>query len=154
MTVYEKLLDKAEQLNVNIIEKTFKSNAKGLCKGNRIAINKNTDTEIEKSCILAEELGHYITSVGDILDQTDVNNRKQEMRARLWAYDTRIGLIGIVRAFEYGCSSIFEMAEYLNVTENFLLDAIHAYKAKYGLAVCIDAYIIYFEPCLSVMKLF
>ena len=51
---------------------------------NRIAIRTDL-TDIEKSCVLAEELGHYYTTVGDILDQSDDGNRKQERRARLWA---------------------------------------------------------------------
>ena len=41
---------------------------------------------------LAEELGHHYTTVGDILDQTNVSNRKQERLARVWAYNRRIGL--------------------------------------------------------------
>ena len=38
------------------------------------------------------------------------------------------------------------MAEYLDVTEEYLEEAIDCYKAKYGLYVSIDNYIIYFEP--------
>ena len=38
------------------------------------------------------------------------------------------------------------MAEYLDVTEEYLEEAIDCYKAKYGLYASVDNYIIYFEP--------
>ena len=43
------------------------------------------------------------------------------------------------------------MAEYLDVTEEYLEEAIDCYKAKYGLYVSVDNYIIYFKP-FAVMK--
>lgn len=52
----------------------------------------NSLTQTEKSCVLAEEIGRRYTTIGDILDQNDMNNRKQELRARLWAYNKQIGL--------------------------------------------------------------
>lgn len=36
---------------------------------------------IEKACVLAEELGHYYTSQGDILELDTVDAIKQEQRA-------------------------------------------------------------------------
>ena len=45
------------------------SESDGLIKGNRIAIRKDIPTQTEKACVLAEELGHYYTSSGDIMDQ-------------------------------------------------------------------------------------
>lgn len=119
---------------------------------NRIAIRTDL-TDIEKSCVLAEELGHYYTTVGDILDQSDDGNRKQEMRARLWAYDKKIGLHGIINAYEARRTSIDEMADFFDVTPEFLRDAIKCYKGKYGHYVTLDNYIIFFEPNLSVAKM-
>ena len=43
---------------------------------------------------MAEELGHYYTGVGDILDQSSVSNRKQELCGRVYAYNKLIGLAG------------------------------------------------------------
>lgn len=80
-------------------------------------------------------IGHYYTTVGNILDQTNASNRKQERRARLWAYDRLVGLSGIVKAYRHGCESLTETAEYLNVTEDFLLDALKEYESKYGTSV-------------------
>mgnify|MGYP003379396717 FL=1 len=111
------------------------------------------ETSAEKSCILAEELGHHYTTVGNILDQSSVSNRKQELRARMWAYNKLIGLIGIIKSYEHGCQSYHEMAEYLDVTEEFLRDALEKYRQKYGVCTTVDNYIIYFEPGLGVVKM-
>ena len=126
--------------------------ADGLLINKRIAIRKNLSTHTEKACVLAEELGHYYTTSGNILNQNEVTNRKQELRARLWAYNHQIGLIGIIRAYEHGCRNASEMAEYLNVTEEFLQDALNCYRSKYGICVEFDNYIVFFIPALAVMK--
>lgn len=126
--------------------------ADGLLINKRIAIRKNLSTHTEKACVLAEELGHYYTTSGNILDQNEVTNRKQELRARLWAYNHQIGLIGIIRAYEHGCRNASEMAEHLNVTESFLQDALSCYRSKYGICVEFDNYIVFFIPALAVMK--
>lgn len=102
--------------------------------------------------MLAEEIGHYRTSSGNILDQNKVESRKQEYRARLYGYNLKIGLAGLIRAYEAGCGNLYEMAEYLDATEEYLKEAIDCYKSKYGLCTSIDNYIIYFEP-LAVIKL-
>lgn len=149
---YERLLDEAYCLNITVKELNLHGN-KGKVNGNRIAIKKDIPTLREKACVLAEELGHYYTTVGNISNQDIVSNRKQELIARLIAYDKQIGLIGIIKSYESGCHNIYEMAEYLDVTEEFLLDAIECYRGKYGEYAKIDHYIIYFEPHLGVMKI-
>ena len=116
-----------------------------------IAIDKKL-TNKEKSCVLAEEIGHHLTSVGDILDQTNENNRKQEYKARLVSYDMQVGLLGIINSYEAGCTSLYTMAEYLDITEEYLKDALIAYENKYGTYVEYKGYIIYFSPCLGVLK--
>ena len=102
--------------------------------------------------MLAEEIGHYRTSSGNILNQNKVESRKQEYRARLYGYNLKIRLAGLIRAYEAGCGNLYEMAEYLDATEEYLKEAIDCYKSKYGLCTSIDNYIIYFEP-LAVIKL-
>ena len=101
---------------------------------------------------LAEELGHHYTTVGNILDQTNTDARKQERKARLWAYDKRIGLSGIIHGFHQHCSSRYELAECLGVTEEFLQEALECYREKYGCAVEFSGYIILFEPSLAVWE--
>nr|WP_288451286.1 ImmA/IrrE family metallo-endopeptidase [uncultured Anaerostipes sp.] len=152
MNRFETLLNESESKNLLIIEKDFKSNAKGLCKGNKIGLNANIETTKEKTCILAEEVGHYETTVGAILNQRVAENRKQEFQARMYAYNKLIGLQGIIDCYEHGCNNVHEMAEYLEVTERFVVDALEAYEKKYGIQVKSGDYVIRFYPCLSVIK--
>ena len=146
---YEQLMNTANSAKIVVKEQNLLSHD-GLIKGNKIAIRKNIETQKEKSCVLAEELGHYYTSSGDILDQSKVENRKQEYRARLYGYNLKIGLTGLIRAYEAGCRNLYEMAEYLDATEEYLKEAIDCYKSKYGLCVSVDNYVIYFEPFVVV----
>ena len=60
------MLVEAEGNNLITREKSLLAH-KGRIKGDRIAISRNL-TETEKKCVLAEELRHYYTGTGDILD--------------------------------------------------------------------------------------
>lgn len=154
MNQYELLVDEAEKEGIIITQKNFKSDSKGLCKGNKIAIRKDIPTLCEKTCILAEEIGHFYTTIGNIIDLRDIRNRKQELKARIWSYNKLIGLVGIIGAFNNNCLNLYEMAEYLNVTEDFLQECIDCYRNKYGTYTKQDNYIIYFIPYLAVFKIF
>ena len=129
---YEKLQLQNNEVPVKEMNLSEVSGLKGLYYNGSIAIEKNL-TSTEKTCVLAEELGHHYTAIGNILDQQKVANAKQELHARTWAYNECVGLIGIVKAFEAGCQSLYEMAEYLEVTENFLKDALEAYRRRFRL---------------------
>ena len=151
MNACERLEDEACRDGIDVIDCNFNSDSiKGLYCDGVIGINKNIKNMTERSCILAEELGHHHTSAGNIIDQTKTENRKQEQRARMWAYNRQIGLSGIIDAYRQGCRNLHEMAECLDVTEEFLQDALEAYRLKYGHYVNVDNYTIYFEPSLMV----
>lgn len=143
---YEKLLKEAAHRGIDIYEEPMKPKIKGLYCDNIIWINRFTPTLKEKACILAEELGHYYTSAGNILDQTKTENRKQERCARAWAYKRLIPLSSIVQAYQEGIRNRYEFAEYLDVTEEFLDDALKWYQEKFGLYVPFGDYTIYFDP--------
>ena len=148
---YEQLLTAADQEGLLVKEQPLTEHD-GLIRGSRIAIRKDIETQAEKSCVLAEELGHHYTTAGDILDQTDVMNQKQEYRARLYGYNLKIGLTGLIRAYEAGCRSLYEMADFLDATEEYLKEAIQCYRSKYGVCTSIDNYVVYFEP-FAVMRM-
>ena len=61
---------------------------------------------------------------------TSVQNRKQERQARLHGYNRLIGLTGLIRAYEHGCTNRYETAEYLDVTEEFLEECISCYRGE------------------------
>lgn len=97
---YEEMQILHDDLNIVEMDLSEVSGLKGLYVNGRIAINVKM-SDIEKACVLAEELGHHYTTYGNILDQSDTSNRKQELRARAWAYNKQIGLLGLIRAYEH-----------------------------------------------------
>ena len=149
---YDELLYEADSTGIIVKEKNIPGYG-GRIYGNRIAIHDRLETTTEKACVLAEELGHYHTTVGDITNLSDSQNRKQERQARLWAYNKLIGLSGIIEAFEHGCQSRYEMAEYLEVTEEFLEECVACYRNKYGVGTTLDNYYIMFIPNLNVGRI-
>ena len=64
-----------------------------------------------------------------------------------------IGIYGIVSAYKAGCRNLYEMADHLDVTEEYLKEALDAYRSKYGVYTKVDNYVIYFEPNLCVLEL-
>lgn len=143
MYSYDALLDKCNVLEIELYEMD-NMKSKGLYGDNVIWINKSLPSVIEKRCILAEEIGHYHTTSGDILDLSSVENRKQELKARAWAYERLIPFSKILQAYKSNITNHYELAEFLNVTEDFLEDALEWYKSKYGSNVTIDDITIYF----------
>lgn len=153
MDKYESLVDAAANAGVEVIDYYFDSSRiKGLYCDGTIAVDKKLKTTAEKACVLAEELGHFETSSGDILDLTNTANRKQEHRARALAYEKMVGLIGLVSCHRAGCKNVYEMAEHLELSEMFLIDALAYYRSKYGQHAEIDNYTIFFEPSLAVFE--
>jgi hypothetical protein len=153
LLTYEELQFEYEELLVVEMDLNNVKGLKGLYLDGCVAIEK-TLTNTEKGCILAEEIGHHLTTVGDILDHEDTSHRKQEKKARMVAFDMQVGLRGIIDAYESGCTSLYMTADYLDVTEEFLKEAIDNYRMKYGLCIRMGGYIIYFEPSLGVMRIF
>lgn len=148
---YEELQIQNSGLNIKEMDLSDVDDLKGLYIDGNIAINKDM-TATDKACVLAEELGHHHTSTGNILDLSDVRNRKQELHARLYGYNKMIGLMGIVSAYKHRCQNLYEMAEYLEVSEWYLKEALEQYRKKYGASTTVDNYIIIFEPYLMVIE--
>ena len=154
MNKLEKMEQEAFDNNVNIYSYYLGGeNLKGLYFNGNIAINTSVNKTDEKTCTIAEEMGHHHTTVGDILDMTKSWNRKQERQARLWAYNKLIGLTGLIQAYEHGCQNLYETADFLEVTEEVLSDAIECYRDKYGVGVIVDNYYVMFIPNLQVLKI-
>ena len=125
MNKFEKLCQTASDIDVDIVDYPFTSDRfKGLYCDGTIALNQDICADSEKACILAEELGHHFTTVGNITDQKETENRKQERRARVWAYNEMISLSDLVDSYKDGCRSRYEIAEHLEVTEKFLQECL------------------------------
>jgi Zn-dependent peptidase ImmA (M78 family) len=144
--MYEELLREAEREGVEVISWSLKGKTKGLYYNGTIAISESITTTAEKTCVLAEEFGHYYTSCGDIIDQRNTVNKKQEVKARRWAVKRLVTLKNIINAFKAGCRNMYEAAEYIGVTEEFLRQAFETYRQIYGNFKEYGRYVIYFDP--------
>ena len=61
--------------------------------------------------------------------------------------------MGLIKAYEAGCTNRYETAEYLEVTEEFLQECLDYFHEKYGSYTKQNNYLIYFEP-LGVLELY
>ena len=125
----------------------------GLISDKTILIRCDLGTNKEKAQTLAEEYAHGLINAGDITDQSDTANRKQEKKARRVAHRImNVDLDGILKCHRAGCRNTYEMAELLGCTESFLKEAINNYHEIYGQYTHFKDFTIFFEPCLIVMK--
>ena len=155
MNKLECLEHEAFEEGIDVVDYKFHSdNIKGLYVDGTIALNQKIETTNEKTCILAEELGHHETSFGNILDQSVAANRKQEYKARIWAYKKIISPEDLFSAFKSGCRNRYEIAEHIGVTEEFLEEARAYFKTRYPEGLSEDSYMIRFIPNLQIFMRF
>lgn len=126
---------------------------KGLYFDDYICVCNSIETTAEKTCVLAEELGHFFTTQGDILDQTSLHNQKQEEKARRWATNALIDPHRLIDAFRHGVRNRWELAQFLEVTEEFIDESLIHMSKLYGNQFAFGEYIVHFEP-LWVYKTF
>lgn len=124
MCRYEELLAEYEN-EVDIEER--KMHCDGLYCDKVIWIKDNLTTA-EKLSIVAEEIGHYETTVGNILEQVTLSNIKQELDARKWAYEKVVPLDEIKKAFKQNITEIYALAEHFEVTEDFMRECLKHYR--------------------------
>ena len=144
MGSYEKLL--AQYDDEIIIEETnLKKGLLGLYLGEIILIEKRLNS-VNKLETLYEEIAHHLITYGDIRDQTKMLHRKFELKARRLGSELAISLDGLIDAFHHGVQNLYEMSQYFDVSEQYVLNALNNYKMKYGLDVYHKGYVIKFEP--------
>ena len=78
---YEEMQKSHNDLNIVELDLSEVSGLKGFYYAGNIAIEKKLSS-IEKSCVLAEELGHHYTSYGDIMDQENATNTTAVLSTR------------------------------------------------------------------------
>ncbi|EGQ0293628.1 ImmA/IrrE family metallo-endopeptidase, partial [Staphylococcus pseudintermedius] len=144
MSKYEQLLIENQHIKIKDTVK-LPYGYKGFYSDQVILIDDSL-TEYKKHETLAEEIAHHKITYGNILDQSNMLNRKFELKARRLANESVISLQGLINAFNYGVQNIYDLALYFEVTKNFVLDTIQHYKQKYGLRTRYGKYIIEFEP--------
>ena len=117
----------------------------GLWLGDLILIKRNL-SETRKAEVLYEELAHHKLTYGNILDQSKWINRKFENYAKRHGYEAALPLRIIVEAHHYGVSNLYELAQYVQLSEEHVLEILKHYKQKHGLTTRYGKYVIQFEP--------
>lgn len=141
---YEDLLKMYDYISINETRSIPKFMS-GFYMNGEIFINSNrpTTTKLET---LAEELAHHEITYGNILNEKDIQNKKYELKARRLAYEKLIPLKELVNAFLQGIHNLYELANFFEVTESFVLQSITHYKQKFGHSTRCGKYVIQFEP--------
>lgn len=149
MGLYEKMLIEHDYIEVRETD-VMPNDLHGLWLGDLILIKRNL-SERRKAEVLYEELAHHKLTYGNILDQSKDINRKFENYARRYGYESALPLHIIVEAYNYGISNLYELAEYVQLSERYIVEILEHYKNKYGIGTYYGNYAITFEP-LRVFK--
>ncbi len=150
MSRYEQLLAENEHIKIKDTH-SLPDGYSGFYKDGIILIDKNLP-ETRKAEVLYEELAHHKLTYGNILDQSKWINRKFESYARRHGYEAALPLRIIVEAHHYGVSNLYELAQYVQLSEEHVLEVLEHYKQKHGIGTHYGDYSITFEP-LRVYKL-
>lgn len=122
----------------------------GLCVGRTILINANKSVQIQAQALI-EELAHQETTIGNIVSQGSIAEKKQEHKARRIAYESVIPLSSLIEA--YWCSTNeYELADNLDVTKEFLEETLNYYRIKYGTIVEVDNQLINFANGIQIVE--
>jgi len=96
-------------------------------------------TQRTRATILAEEFGHYKTSVGDtVRSSDDVRIHRAEERALRSAVDMLVSPEDVIQAIRAGVRNWYELSEVLDLSEPFLRHAVEIWKQRYGPVYCTD----------------
>ncbi|MCT2015141.1 toxin [Staphylococcus capitis] len=144
MGLYEKMLIEHDYIEVRETD-VMPNDLHGLWLGDLILIKRNL-SETRKAEVLYEELAHHKLTYGNILDQSKWINRKFESYARRHGYEAALPLRIIVEARNYGVSNLYELADYVQLSERYIVEILEHYKNKYGIYTQYGTYLIQFEP--------
>ena len=86
-------------------------------------------TQAERACWLAEELGHHYTGSDRRLHYTAADDWRAEAKARKWAHD-RLLSPDAIRTAARNTDDIFEIADALDVSVEFLTESIDDFQSK------------------------
>lgn len=124
------LYDYAENRDIILINgnlkkvKSMSLSDNGLCA--IIIDDEKINCEVEENVIAAHEIGHCET--GAFYNEHSLELRsRMEYRADKWAIKKLVPEDELIEAFESGILEIWELAEYFDVTEDFMVKACEFY---------------------------
>ena len=133
LTRYELIRIHVEEAGFKVDEDILAEDSGGIIFGRSIIIDKFLNYK-EKYIILLHEWIHYIVSPRkNMMNQNDPNNRREEKKVNSLIYKHFLPLEKIhSAAVKYNCNNTYELAEALEVPEEFLLPCLKHYVQKYG----------------------
>lgn len=136
LSVLERLHEMAFLQNIEVVRHDLPERVCGLyfeegaCRS--ITINSAVKTAGEEVGVMAEELGHSVFGGGDLFFPGGVDpvlRRRAELRAKNYAYRLVLPPKKLEKALKSG-AALFEIAEQFSVSEDFVENAVEAYRLK------------------------
>lgn len=111
-----------------------------------ITLNTHLDTDAKRCVTLAHELGHHYTHPPNLLIASKRTQDKYEHMATTWATNMLLPPFKLVEALKKGIRDVWDLAEYLGVTPEFIEQGLNLLQERYGQSVCINGCCLYFKP--------
>lgn len=127
----DKLYDIADRENITIIDFKMKNKAIIGKVDKRYCIGLNyskIDSSREEKELLAEELGHYYCNCFYNSSSSLSTIQQKEYRANKWKCLVLVSINELKDAFKKGFNSLYEIADYLNLSEETIQFAYNYYK--------------------------
>lgn len=131
MNRLEKIIDEYSELTFNL-KKDMNDKHGAFIIENDVYVNSNKPYE-QIICNVGEEIGHYETSTGDLSVVDTIEKQQQEKRARQYGYRYLVSLDELIACYRFGLTEYWEIAEFLEITPQYLWQSINYYKEAYGL---------------------
>lgn len=126
-------------------EKLMPDTQKGLYIDNVVYLNPRQNTFELKSTV-GEEIGHHLSTFGDIVHQDTSEKRKQEEKARNIGSVLSVTPEDIINTYKVCITSRAEAAEYIGVTRSTLDRAIATYANAFPTGMKYKNYAVIFNP--------
>ena len=124
------LYDVAEKSNITIYNFKMKK-AKAISIPGKIGIDESKmKNNSELNVCLAHELGHQFKNAFYDISSTFETRERQEARATRWAINELVPVDELLEAFKAGYTEVYDLAEYFNVTEDFIRNAFYIYEVN------------------------
>lgn len=147
MTCLEKLEEYAYSKCIDVHSCHYNNKIKGCCmvanENSVIFLNKNNiRNSQEEICVLAEEVGHIETDT--VMSCEDYINpsykrwlkQKNEILAKRWAVAELLPFYRLKAALLTGKSEVWQLADFFELSEDFIKNAIDLYTRQGNLPLC------------------
>ncbi len=152
MILADKLDQEIENQNIVLLRYNFKYGVKAAyynaasVSNPVIAINSRVDITYEMNGLKAHELGHHHTCCMNLLGISPRLQVKYETLAQRWALNRTMPPDRLIEAYNAGARSLQELTDYLEVSEEYILQGIALYEGICGPETRYDGYTITWDP--------